>query len=87
VLTVTVVARDRLASKLARRKAADDIAMRFTRRVGGWKLRLGRSRPADTVIVHEGRTVLLLDSVVSQAMTNMTLDVKNTEAGPQLTLH
>ena len=87
MLTVTVVARDRLASKLARRKATEDVAMRFTRRAGGWRLRLGRAGPADTAFIHEGRTVLLLDSVVSQAMTNMTLDVRNTEAGPRLTLH
>ncbi len=87
MLTVTEVARDRLASKLARRRAADDVAMRFTRREGGWRLRLGRARPADTVIIHEGKTVLLLDKVVSQAMTNMTLDAQSTEAGPRLTLH
>ncbi len=87
MLTVTAFARDRLASKLARRKAADDVALRFSRRAGTWRLRLGRPRPTDTVITHEGKTVLLLGKVVSQAMTNMTLDVRDTEAGPRLTLH
>lgn len=87
MLTVTVGARERLASKLAGRKAADDIFIRFTRKAGSWRLRLGRARPADTAIVHEGKTVLLLGKVVARAVTDMTLDVKNTEEGPRLTLH
>ena len=86
MLTVTAFARDRLATKLARRKAADDVALRLTRKAGSWRLRLGRARAADTVITHEGRAVLLLGKVVSQAMTNMTLDVRDTEAGLRLTL-
>lgn len=40
MLSVTVAALDRLSHKLADRKAAADIAMRFTRRKQGWRLRL-----------------------------------------------
>lgn len=86
MLTVTLGARVRLKFKLARKKAADDLAMRFTRKTGGWKLRLDRERPADTAISHEGRVVLLLDKTVSQAMKDMTLDVRTTGAGPRLML-
>ena len=87
MLNVTLGARVRLSRKLARKEATDDVAMRFTRRTGGWKLRLDQPRPADTAITHEGRIVLLLDEAVSQSMTDMTLDVRNSGAGPRLTLH
>jgi hypothetical protein len=87
MLTVTVPARARLLSKLVRRKAAGGVALRFTRKTGGWRLRVDHARPDDKAITHEGRNVLLLDRAVSQAMTHMTLDVRETKAGPSLTLH
>lgn len=87
MLTVTRGARVRLSRKLAHRKATDDMAMRFVRREGGWKLSMDCARPADTAITHEGRIVLLLDEAVSQAMADMTLGISRTEAGPRLTLH
>lgn len=86
MITVTTAARDRLSTKLTGRNAKDDEALRFTRRPGGWKLRLDRARPTDTKFTHGGRTVLVLDSAVSQAMTNMTLDVERTDSGPRLKL-
>jgi hypothetical protein len=86
VLAITLGAKARLTSKLTGKKAADGEAMRFTRRTGGWTLKVDRQCPTDTVILHEGRIVLLLDTDVSQAMKDMTLDVKATGAGPRLTL-
>lgn len=86
MLTVTPGAGVRLMRKLARKGAADNIAMRFTRRRGGWKLLPDHARPSDTVIAHEGRIVLLLDEMVSQKMARRTLDVRDTEAGPRLAL-
>ena len=86
MLTITPGAGVRLLRKLARKGATDDLAMRFTRRTDGWRLRVDHARPADTAITHEGRTVLLLDEVVSRAMADMTLDVRNTKAGPRLAL-
>jgi hypothetical protein len=86
MLTVTDAALDRLTQKLTHRKAADDMALRFTRKPHGWKLMLDSSRPADTAIAHGGRNVLLMDAAVSQAMKNMTLDVRAAKVGPRLTL-
>jgi hypothetical protein len=86
MLTVTPGAGARLLGKLARKGAADEVAMRFMRRTNGWRLRLDHARPADTAITHEGRIVLLLDEQVSQAMADMTLDVRKTETGPRLAL-
>jgi hypothetical protein len=86
MFTVTEAALDRLSQKLVRKKAADDMALRFMRRTGGWKLRLDRMRPADTMFTHGSRKVLLLDETVARAMSKLTLDVKDTAAGPRLTL-
>jgi len=86
MLNVTKTALDRLSHRLARRKAAQDVALRFTRREGGWKLGPDQERPGDVTFAHDGRNVLLLDKTAAQAMTNMTLDVRNTETGPRLRL-
>lgn len=86
MFTVTAGALGRLSRKLAGKKANDDQALRFTRRTGGWRLRLDCARPADTAFSHDGRSVLLLDAAVSQAMANMTLDVRSTDSGPRLRL-
>ncbi len=86
MLTVTADALDCLSRKLARKKLTDGVALRFTRRTGGWRLRPSCARPADTEFTHDGRSVLLLDGVVAQAMANMTLDVRSTESGPRLRL-
>jgi len=86
MLTVTAAALDRLSRKLAGKKANDEEAFRFTRRTGGWRLRLDCARPADTAFTHDGRSVLLMDTTVSQAMTNVTLDARSTDSGPRLRL-
>ena len=86
MLTVTKPALNRLSRRLARKKAAADVALRFTRRKGGWKLGPDQTRPGDVTFAHDGRNVLLLDEAVSQGMTNLTLDVRKTDAGPRLRL-
>lgn len=86
MLTVTPGAGVRLLRRLRRKDVAADMAMRFTRGAAAWKLRLDRIRPSDTVIVHQGRTVLLLDEAVAREMTNMTLGIRKTEAGPRFAL-
>jgi Fe-S cluster assembly iron-binding protein IscA len=86
MFTVTEAALDRLSWKLAHKKAANEMAMRFAEKEGGWRLRLDHQGPNDTVFAHRGRNVLLLDRAVAQAMTNRTLDTRNTAAGSRLTL-
>jgi hypothetical protein len=68
------------------KKAADDVAMRFTQTENGWRLRLDRAHPDDTAFTCEGRTVLLLDTVVAKALAAMRLEVRNTDAGIRLKL-
>jgi Fe-S cluster assembly iron-binding protein IscA len=83
---VTAAARDRLSKKLAQQEPTEGVALRFTRRTGGWKLRLDRPRPDDTVFNHGAQKVLVLDAEVAKAMAALTLDVSSTEAGARLKL-
>jgi hypothetical protein len=86
MLKVTKAAKSRLLSKLVGRKASDGEAFRFTRKKGGWKLRLDNAQPNDTVLAFEGRNVLLYDQDVSRTMTHLTLDVTDPDSKPRLTL-
>lgn len=86
MLTVTTEALERLSRKLARKRAANDVALRFRRAEGRWRLRIDRMRPDDATFAHEGRNVLLLDEAASKAMTALTLMVRDTGAGPRLKL-
>ena len=84
MLTVTLAARERLLSRLGRKKASEDVAMRFTRTEDGWRLRLDRAGPDDTAFTCEGRNVLLLDKAVAEAMAALTLEVRSTANGERL---
>jgi len=86
MLTVSETALERLSRRLSHKRAADGVALRFTRRVGGWNLRLDRESEGDTAFTHDGRKVLLLDEEVSKAMANMTLDTKKDDARSRLKL-
>ncbi len=86
MLTVTKSALGRLSDRLSRREAADDVALRFTRLDGRWKLGQDQVRPGDVKFAHDGRNVLLLDKAAAKAMAHMTLDVRQTDAGPRLRL-
>jgi hypothetical protein len=87
MLTVTKPALERLSRKLARKEAADGMALRFTRREGSWALRLDHESAGDTAFTHNGRTLLLLDEAVSKAMANMTLDTRKSGERSRLRLH
>jgi hypothetical protein len=86
MLNVTDHARDRLLEKLAHRKATDDQALRFIRLPSGWRLDPDQARPDDTTFTRGGRNVLLLDAATAKALSDKTLDVKDTAAGARLTL-
>lgn len=86
MLAVTKPALERLSRRLTRKGAADGMALRFTRREGGWKLHLDHESPGDTAFSHDGRTVLVLDANVSKAMAEMTLDARERGQGSRLKL-
>jgi hypothetical protein len=84
MLRVTKPALDRLSHRLANKKAADDVALRFTRREGGWKLGPDQARPGDVTFACGGRNVLLLDGPTAEAMAELTLDVRTEDTGLRL---
>ena len=86
MLNVTKPALNRLSCRLVHNEAAKDVALRMTRRAGGWKLGPDRQRPGDVTFAHAGRNVLLLDATAADAMADLTLDVGKTDAGPRLRL-
>lgn len=86
MFNVTLAAKTRLLKKLAGKNAAADLALRMTRREGGWSLRLDRALPSDVTIAHRGRSVLLMDEAVSQALSDKMLDAESTKAGARLKL-
>jgi|TARA_Y100000294_G_scaffold8360_1_gene7903 Fe-S cluster assembly iron-binding protein IscA len=49
-------------------------------------LTLDGEKPGDATLVHEGKTVLVIDEDVSQSLSNKTLDVEDSEEGLQLTI-
>ena len=84
MLTVTKPALDRLPRGLARKEAVDGMALRFTRRDGGWTLRLDHESAGDTAFTRDGRKVLLLDEAVSKATENMTLAIRKSAQRSEL---
>jgi hypothetical protein len=86
MLNVSKPALNRLSRRLAHDEADDDVALRFTRREGGWKLGPDQARPGDVTFAYDGRNVLLLDASAAEALANMTLDVRKTDTGPRLRL-
>jgi len=82
MLTVTDAAKTHLAQILDEHKLPADVAVRFVVEGQGITLKQDNKRPGDATFQHEGRTVLLLDSKVSELLTEDTLDVD----GAKLTL-
>lgn len=86
MFTVTAGALRRLSTKLILKNGNEDQAFRFTRRTGGWRLRLDSTRKEDKEFLHDGRSVLALDAKEFQAIAQLKLDVKCTESGLRLKL-
>lgn len=86
MLRVTKPALERLSCKLDYKDAGEGEALRFTRRKGGWSLRLDRASDRDTAFDRDGRKVLLLDEAVAKAMANMTLDTRESGKRSRLRL-
>lgn len=49
-------------------------------------LALDEPRPGDSVVEHDGRSVLIVDHASAELLTDLTLDVAQTEDGPRLAL-
>lgn len=86
MLTLTDAAAVHLTELLTTAEAPEDVAVRFVRNEKGLAMQMDNERPGDDTFAHEGRTVLLLDSEVSEALTGRILDVEDSVEGPRLAL-
>ena len=86
MLMVTDAAVARLAGILAEAEAPDDIAVRLVLEGRGVSLQFDSPRPDDATFPHEGRTVLMIDEQVSKLLRDRTLDMEDTDDGPQLSV-
>ena len=84
MFTVTDCAAARLASRLS--NEAKERTFRFVREDHGWRLQLGYMTDGDTVIRHQSKPVLVLDSAVSDGLAGRTLDLKGTGSDARLHL-
>jgi len=80
MLSVSKTALERLSHRLVRKGAPEDMALRFTRREGGWTLLLDHESHGDTAFSYDGRKVLLLDSDAVNRMADMSLDTRSDNA-------
>jgi Fe-S cluster assembly iron-binding protein IscA len=86
MLTLTEAAGAHLAELLAEKGCPNDTAVRLVCTDSGDSLILDSHKEGDTGIDHEGRTVLLLDSVASERLDGRKLDVEQAGGGAQLIL-
>ena len=84
MLTISQPAYDRLSQILADRP--EDVAARIVLDQGRARIRPGRRRPGDSVLLHKGRAVLLLDAQTARRLDERTLGIRQTAEGPRLRL-
>lgn len=79
MLNVTQAATERLAEILESRETEEGTAVRFVHDGQSVGLREDNKREGDQEFEHDGRTVLLLDSQMSDLLANHTLDVDGSQ--------
>lgn len=86
MLTVTDAAVRHMAEVLYKSDASDETAIRFVQEGRTIVPRLDQERPGDATYEYAGNTVLLLAEDIVALLENRTLDIEDTEDGPQLTI-
>jgi len=85
-LTLTDGAAEHLSELLVAAEAPKEVAVRFVRDGQELAMTMDNERPGDATFAHEGRTVLLLDSEISEALAGRTLGIEDSEEGARLAL-
>ena len=86
MFTMTDLAGEYLNELLDNANAAEETVVRFVVEDRTLKPTLDTARLGDAAFDYDGRTVLVLDTQVMQAIADSTLDVQATDEGPQLIL-
>ena len=84
MLTISNPAAARMSQLLATK--TDDTVLRIVRRNRRMRLRWSLLRSDDRTFAHDGRVVLVLDGEVSESLSRQNLGLRETTAGPRLTL-
>jgi hypothetical protein len=84
--TVTDTAGAYMAQLLDEAEARDDIAIRLVLADTEIIPKMDHVRPGDTAFSFKGRTILVLDELVMQAMEGKTLDVQDADDGRKIVL-
>jgi len=86
MLTLTDAASEHLAKLLDESDVPDEAAVRLVVREEGVALAADQPKPEDTTFEHNGKTILVLDEQVAEALNDRTLDVEDTEQGRALAI-
>lgn len=86
MLTITDAAGTQLTEIIDEHTAPEDIdtAVRFMQGEKGLEMTLDKPREGDTKVEHDGRVVVVLEEMISQALEGKTLGGKPTEQGQAL---
>jgi len=87
MLEVTDTARERLKMLLDANKEEPEECIRITMdESGNLGLTLSKEKPGDQVVEHEGEKVLLLDPIITEALSNVIVDTEDSTDDSKLTL-
>lgn len=86
MVTVTDAAGAHMAQLLAQVEANKDVAIRLVLNEHNIVPTMDQARVGDTAFSYKGKTVLVLDALVVQAMADHTLDVQEAEDGCKIVL-
>ncbi len=86
MLTVTDKAAQYLRETLSRKEKGAPGSFRIVSAEEGYEVTLDGANEGDQVFEHEGENYLLLDTEVGEALSNATLDVKESPEGTRLKL-
>ena len=86
MFVLTDAAREHLRSLLDQAEAPQGADARVVHEEEGLTLSIDQPREDDERFEYEGRTVLLLDPQVAEALDGQTLDVEQGEDGPVMTV-
>ena len=86
MINLTDAASEHLANLLEESDVPDENAVRLVMGAEGLSLATDEPGEADTKFDHNGKTVLVLDAQVTEALGDRTLDVEDTENGKALSI-
>ena len=75
-----------ISELLTSSEAPDESAVRIVLEENQLSMKLDEEKPGDETILHEGKTILLVDAEISQVLDGKTLEFEDTEEGLKLTV-